>query len=87
MCLSPKVRPMDTTTSYSGLGLKLLRISRRIKQYQLAQEMEPPVARARIASIEREAFPSPETVRRYLAALERCTDSGTALAPEEQGAA
>lgn len=78
---------MDTTTSYSGHELKIERIRRRVRQYQLAEAMQPPIRPATVSNIERQEYPSPETVRRYLSALERCATSGAALPPGEEGAA
>jgi transcriptional regulator with XRE-family HTH domain len=54
------------------MELKLRRIGSRVTGRALASEMG--VGASRISAIEREAYPTPETERRYLAALERLTD-------------
>ena len=60
---------MDASLPSTGLGLKLERIGKRVKQRPLADAMG--VSVSRISSIEREAFPSPATRDRYLNALAR----------------
>lgn len=60
---------MDTT-SPSGLDLKLERVAARVKQYQLASALG--VSKSRVSAIEREAFPSPQIVRRYREGLGAC---------------
>ena len=56
----------------TGLDLKLRRVAARVTGRALAAEMG--VGPSRITQIEREAYPTPETERRYLAALETLTD-------------
>lgn len=59
-----------TATSPSGLSLKLERVAARLKQNELAAAMG--VSPSRLANIEREEYPSAETVRRYRDALSAC---------------
>jgi transcriptional regulator with XRE-family HTH domain len=61
---------VDTVTSPTGLDLKVARVAARVKQAELGAHMG--VTYSRVAAIEREQFPSAETVRRYRAALEAC---------------
>lgn len=56
----------------TGLELKLRRVAARVKQQDIAAEMG--VTKSRVSGIEREGFPSAETQRRYLEALETLTD-------------
>lgn len=56
----------------TGMELKLRRIAARVKQHDVATEMG--VTKSRVSGIEREHYPSPESVKRYLAALEKLTD-------------
>lgn len=60
------------TPRMTGLELKLRRIGSRVTGRSLAQVMG--VTASRISAIEREAYPTSETQRRYLAALETLTD-------------
>lgn len=55
----------------TGMELKLHRIGSRVTGRALAQAMG--VTSSRISAIEREAFPTTETERRYLAALATLT--------------
>lgn len=63
------------TEALSGLDLKVARVRRRVRQKAIAEGMG--VSQSRITAIEREQFPSAETVRRYLEALDTCPTSGT----------
>jgi transcriptional regulator with XRE-family HTH domain len=62
----------------SGLALKIERVTRRAKANALAEAMG--VSKSRVAAIEREQFPSAETVARYRAALDTCAPSPTSEA-------
>jgi len=62
-------------TGLPGLDLKLRRIARRVKQYQLAEQMG--VSTSRLSKIEREGLASPDITRRYLEALDTCGTSNT----------
>lgn len=57
----------------TGLDLKLERVAARLKARQVAEAMG--VSPSRISLIEREAFPTPEVVRRYRVALATCATS------------
>lgn len=59
----------------SGLDLKVERTRARVKAKQIADVMG--VSSSRVAAIEREQFPSIETVTRYRAALGTCATSPT----------
>lgn len=59
-----------SSTTLSGLDLKLARIARRVKQKPLGEAMG--VSASRIAAIEREAVVTAETQQRYFAALDMC---------------
>lgn len=56
----------------TGLELKLRRTAARIRGREIAGVMG--VTASRVSAIEREAFPTPETQRRYLAALDTLTN-------------
>ena len=56
----------------TGLELKLRRVAARVTGRAIASAMG--VGPSRITQIEREAYPTSETQRRYLAALETLTD-------------
>lgn len=60
---------MDTST-VSGHTLKVERVSARVKAKQIAAHMG--VSASRVASIEREEYPSAEAVNRYRQALAAC---------------
>lgn len=64
-----------TEPPMTGLQLKVERTRRRVKAYRIAELMG--VSRSRVAAIEREGFPSDETVARYLTALDTCAPSPT----------
>lgn len=51
----------------TGLTLKLERVQARVKLKDLAQQMG--VSPSRLSVIEREQYPSPDSVRRYREAL------------------
>ena len=60
------------TRAVTGLELKLRRVGARVKAKDLAAAMG--VTTSRISAIEREAIPTDETRRRYVAALQMLTD-------------
>lgn len=62
----------------TGMELKLRRIGARVKGRALAREMG--VSGSRVSAIEREAYVTPETLRRYLAALETLTHVSSEVA-------
>lgn len=68
---------MTTTANPNptGLGLKVERVSRRVKANALAEAMG--ISKSRVSAIEREGFPSDEIVSRYRAALDTCAPSPT----------
>jgi hypothetical protein len=66
---------VDTSQPVTGLTLKVERVSRRVKANRLAQSMG--VSPSRVNAIEREQFPTPEVVARYVAALDTCAASPT----------
>jgi transcriptional regulator with XRE-family HTH domain len=66
---------MPTETETTGLSLKVERVSRRVKQQDLASAMG--VSASRVASIEREGFVTAATAKRYLEALDTCATSRT----------
>jgi transcriptional regulator with XRE-family HTH domain len=61
---------VNTNEAPSGHLLKVERVSARVKAKQIAALMG--VSPSRVASIEREEFPSTEVVQRYRAALAAC---------------
>lgn len=65
-------------TEPTGLDLKVERTRLRVKGIEVAEAMG--VSKSRIAAIEREGFPSAETVARYRAALATCAASPTSKA-------
>lgn len=66
-CHCPHV---DITASPTGHNLKVERVTARVKAKDLASQMG--VSGSRIAAIEREQYPSVETVRRYRQAIVLC---------------
>lgn len=66
---------VSTNVETTGLSLKLERVARRVKANRVAAAMG--VSASRVAAIEREAFITPETARRYREALATCATSGT----------
>ncbi len=58
---------MTHDTEPTGLSLKVERVRARVKLKDLAQEMG--VSPSRLSAIEREQYPSPDSVRRYRDAL------------------
>jgi len=58
---------MHSTDEPTGLTLKVERVAARVKAKHLADAMG--VSASRVSSLEREQFPSPESVRAYRAAL------------------
>lgn len=65
----------NTDPTVSGLGLKVERVTRRVKATLLAEVMG--VSKSRVSAIEREQFPSSEMITRYRAALDTCAPSPT----------
>lgn len=61
---------MELITHPTGHDLKVERVQARVKAIDLAAQMG--VSGSRIAAIEREQFPSLETIRRFREALETC---------------
>ena len=61
---------MSTIETPTGHNLKVTRVSARVKAKDIAARMG--VSASRVASIEREEFPSAEAVQRYLDALRAC---------------
>lgn len=59
----------------TGLALKVTRVEHRVKAREVAEAMG--VSPSRIAAIEREAFISAETARRYLEAVTTCSTRRT----------
>lgn len=66
---------MSPRTEITGLSLKLERVGRRVKQYEIAHAMG--VSASRVAKIEREAVVSDEVATRYLAALAHVQHEGS----------
>lgn len=66
---------MDTTEPITGHSLKVMRVTRRLKAWQVAAQMK--VSPGRVYEVEREQFPSAEMVGRYVAALDTCVASPT----------
>ncbi len=64
--LAGKIR--SVTTNVSGLDLKLLRLSRRLRQRDVAVHYG--ADRSRVALVESQAAPSDRSVSRYLAAVD-----------------
>lgn len=60
---------MDNTAP-TGLDLKVERVTARVKQKRLADQMG--VDASRVSAIEREQFPSEAMVKRYRDALAQC---------------
>lgn len=58
---------MNGTDEPTGLTLKVERVAARVKSKDLAAQMG--ISSSRLSVIEREHFPSPDSVRRYRAAL------------------
>lgn len=69
---------MDPDLPSTGLGLKLARVGKRVKQRPVAREMG--VSVSRISAIEREADITPATRDRYLEALARAAQARIAAA-------
>jgi len=69
---------VNDTAPITGLALKVERVSRRVKANAIADAMG--VSKSRVAAIEREGFPSEETISRYRAALDTCAPFPTAEA-------
>lgn len=61
---------MSHTDEPTGLTLKVERVAARVKAKHLASAMG--VSPSRVSSLEREQYPSPESVRAYRAALATC---------------
>lgn len=61
---------MGTLIPLTGHQLKVERVAARVKAKDIAAQMG--VSASRVASIEREEFPSVEAVSRYRSALEAC---------------
>lgn len=61
---------MSHTDEPTGLTLKIERVAARVKAKHLAHEMG--VSPSRVSTLEREQFPSRESVRAYRAALITC---------------
>lgn len=72
---------MTTDDRLPGLDLKLKRIARRVKQYELAAAMD--VSTSRLSKIEREGLASAEITSRYLKALDTCGTSRTSTTVAE----
>ena len=61
---------MSHTDEPTGLTLKVERVAARVKANALAKAMG--VSPSRVSSLEREQFPSRDSVRAYRAALATC---------------
>jgi len=68
---------MPSTTTYSGLDLKLRRVGQRVRATELAREMG--VSISRVSHLEREAVVSDAMATRYLNTL---ATFGTSRTPQ-----
>jgi transcriptional regulator with XRE-family HTH domain len=68
-------------TQPTGLDLKLERVAARVKAVDLAAAMG--VHPSRISAIERDQFPTIDSVRRYREAIATCATSATSTAAQE----
>lgn len=67
-----------TNTEFTGLALKVARVGQRVKAREVAEVMG--VSPSRVSSIEREAFVTDETARRFLEAVKTCSTRRTSRA-------